>query len=147
MNKSKVTKQRSTFGYFLKISKQFRKSLTPKKTESLIKLPFPKRFRTNWNFYVQVGIFFKNWDYNFQNYSIPTFFIIIRKNLPRLMGKPKIFQMSWRHWQINGLRCPKEKRSHTIDCMSKTDKDLMRNWKNFGRNINIKRNKLWNKYF
>ena len=58
MNKSKVAKQRPTFGYFLKISKRFRKSLSPKKTQSLVKLRFPKRFRTNWNFYVQVSIFF-----------------------------------------------------------------------------------------
>ena len=140
MNKSKVAKQRPTFGYFLKISKRFRKSLSPKKTESLIRLRFPKRFRTNWNFYVQVGIFYTQFNVQI-TFLISTSTIYYRKNLPRPMEKPKIFRLSWWHWRTNGLRWPKKKRSHTTDCTSKTEKDSTRNWKNFGQNTNVKTNK------
>ena len=43
-----------TKGWFLKVSKAVKKTLSPFQTRnSLIKIPHPRRYRTSWNYYVK----------------------------------------------------------------------------------------------
>ena len=61
-------RKRQTYGWFVKISKAVRKTLSLYQTQNcLIKIAHPKRTRTSWNFYVQEKfrpLFQKNSDFS-----------------------------------------------------------------------------------